>query len=95
MRAGGAQDEVDRLRSEIDHLQTALASRDVIGQAKGILMERHGIDADEAFERLVRISQTTNTKLHAVAATVAERAGEPGGDGHRPATLDAEPTAVD
>jgi len=99
MRAEGARDEVDRLRSEIDHLHTAVASRDVIGQAKGILMERHGIGADEAFERLVRISQTTNTKLHAVAATIAERGGErggePGRDGPAPNARDAAPTPVD
>jgi len=101
MGAGAEQDEVDRLQTKIDHLQAAVASRDVIGQAKGILMERHGIGAEEAFERLVRISPTTNTKLHAVAATIAERVGEPGGDdgdggdGHRPDARDAEPTPVD
>ncbi|WP_267936116.1 ANTAR domain-containing protein [Saccharothrix sp. S26] len=42
-------------------------SRDLIGQAKGILMERHKITADEAFAKLARASQGTNTKLHDVA----------------------------
>lgn len=67
MGAERAHDEVDRLRTEVDQLQEAVESRDVIGQAKGVLMERFGITADEAFDHLVHISQTTNTKLHAVA----------------------------
>lgn len=49
------------------HLQTALASRDVIGQAKGILMERRKITAKRAFELLVRASQRSNRKLHEIA----------------------------
>ena len=56
-----------QLRAEVQGLREALENRDVIGQAKGILMERHGISADEAFGRLVRISQDTNVKLHTVA----------------------------
>ncbi|GAA1309732.1 hypothetical protein GCM10009634_75020 [Saccharothrix xinjiangensis] len=42
-------------------------TRDLIGQAKGILMERHKITADEAFAMLVRSSQSANTKLRDVA----------------------------
>ena len=53
--------------------QTALDSRDVIGQAKGILMERRGLPADEAFDVLRRASQDLNVKLRDVAATLAER----------------------
>ncbi|QYG92283.1 ANTAR domain-containing protein [Iamia sp. SCSIO 61187] len=70
----------DDLRSEVDNLRTALAGRDLIGQAKGILMERHGITADEAFERLVQISQTTNTKLGEVAALLVGSDGRAGDD---------------
>ena len=44
----------------------ALSTRDVIGQAKGILMERFGLTADTAFAMLVRASADTNTKLRAV-----------------------------
>lgn len=60
-------------------LEEALASRGVIDQAKGVLMARHGVDADEAFQVLRRRSQLTNTKLREVAAaivaeTVAEQA---------------------
>jgi hypothetical protein len=43
--------------------RSALASRDVIGQAKGILMERFGTDADSAFDLLKRLSQASNTPL--------------------------------
>lgn len=50
-------------------LANALASRGLIGQAIGILMERYRLDPDRAFAFLVRTSQDGNIKLH----TVAER----------------------
>jgi len=53
-----------------EQLQQALNSRVVIEQAKGILMERHGCDADEAFERLRVESQRSNRKLRTLAAEV-------------------------
>ena len=45
----------------------ALGTRDLIGQAKGILMERFSVDDDSAFQMLVRSSQETNVKLVDVA----------------------------
>lgn len=48
-------------------LQLALRSRDIIGQAMGILMERHGITDREAFDRLSRSSQNLNMRLKDVA----------------------------
>lgn len=51
-------------------LAEALRSRDVIGQAKGILMERRGQSADEAFAVLQRASQDLNIKLRDVAQTL-------------------------
>ena len=48
-------------------LAQALVRRDVIGQAKGILMERYKISGERAFLVLTRVSQTTNRKLHDVA----------------------------
>jgi GAF domain-containing protein len=54
------------------HLRAALLNRDVIGQAKGIIMERYNIDADTAFSTLKRISQDQNNKLHEIARQVAE-----------------------
>jgi GAF domain-containing protein len=49
-------------------LRTALESRAAIDQAKGILMARHRLSADQAFQVLVRMSMQTNRKLRAVAA---------------------------
>jgi GAF domain-containing protein len=49
------------------NLNTALASRDVIGQAKGILMYRDTLTGQQAFDVLVRASQDTNMKLVDVA----------------------------
>ncbi|HWG15031.1 MAG TPA: GAF and ANTAR domain-containing protein [Streptosporangiaceae bacterium] len=55
-----------------EQMRRALANRDVIGQAKGILMERHRITADEAFKLLADQSQRANLKLADVARTLAE-----------------------
>ena len=55
----------------VGQLRTAMANRDVIGQAKGILMERHRLTADAAFHRLAEASQRVNKKLVVVAAHVA------------------------
>lgn len=52
---------------QVADLRRAIASRDLIGQAKGILMERFGLDERRAFELLVRSSQDTNIKLADVA----------------------------
>ncbi|MDR6415720.1 GAF and ANTAR domain-containing protein [Pseudarthrobacter sulfonivorans] len=52
---------------EISQLNQALDTRDVIGQAKGILMERFKITAQQAFQVLIRASSETNTKLRDVA----------------------------
>ncbi|MFZ2178081.1 MAG: GAF and ANTAR domain-containing protein [Rhodococcus sp. (in: high G+C Gram-positive bacteria)] len=51
-------------------LQSALASRDVIGQAKGIVMERYGVDAVRAFELLSRLSQEWNIPVAEIARRV-------------------------
>lgn len=51
----------------IAELTKALDSRDVIGQAKGILMERFGLSDQQAFDKLVSSSQDTNIKLRDVA----------------------------
>ncbi|WP_037255622.1 GAF and ANTAR domain-containing protein [Kibdelosporangium aridum] len=49
----------------------AIDSRDVIGQAKGILMARRGITAEKAFDELRRASQNLNIKLTEVARILA------------------------
>jgi transcriptional regulator with GAF, ATPase, and Fis domain len=58
-------------------LEVALKNRDVIGQAKGILMERHRLSDDEAFQRLTRASQHLNVRLAAVAEDLARTGQEP------------------
>ena len=55
-----------------ERMERALRNRDVIGQAKGILMSSHGVAADTAFEMLRTHSQRTNCKLVAVAGRVVE-----------------------
>lgn len=54
-------------------LRQAIDSRDIIGQAKGILMLRRKISADQAFELLRRTSQELNVKLAELARTLADK----------------------
>ncbi|MGL5830352.1 MAG: ANTAR domain-containing response regulator, partial [Angustibacter sp.] len=63
---------VTRLRDEVDGLRQAMRSRGLIEQAKGMLMERYGCDADAAFGRLRRLSEHANLKLADVAAGLVE-----------------------
>lgn len=53
--------------------EMALASRDVIGQAKGILMNHFKVDATRAFEMLKSVSQNENTPLRSVAQRIIDR----------------------
>jgi hypothetical protein len=55
----------------------ALASRDVIGQAKGMLMERHQINAEEAFDRLRQLSQKYNIPVAELSRKIAANAERP------------------
>lgn len=55
-------------------LNRALASRDVIGRAKGVLMERFRVEDARAFEMLVESSQQANMKLHDVASWLVSEA---------------------
>ena len=56
---------------EIDQLGRAVLSRNIIGQAQGILMERYNIDAAQAFDYLRRISSHSNRKVVDLAAEIA------------------------
>ena len=64
--------ETRALAEENEHLRRALETRDVIGQAKGVLMERFGTDAERAFEILVKLSQDSNTRVADVARRLIE-----------------------
>ncbi|HVV36038.1 MAG TPA: ANTAR domain-containing protein [Acidimicrobiales bacterium] len=69
LRAQGVADkaQLSALQSEIASLRTALESRAVIEQAKGIIIGSTGCDADAAFDVLARQSQHENRKLREVA----------------------------
>ncbi|TKV29380.1 GAF and ANTAR domain-containing protein [Arthrobacter sp. NamB2] len=56
---------------KLHQFKDAIATRDLIGQAKGILMERYGITSGQAFIMLVQVSSQTNAKLLAVAEQLA------------------------
>ncbi|WP_329046420.1 GAF and ANTAR domain-containing protein [Amycolatopsis sp. NBC_01488] len=62
-----------KARETAEHLRTALASRAVIDQAKGMLMAIRQIGADDAFALLVEQSQRENVKLREVAERFVER----------------------
>lgn len=49
------------------NLRQALASREAIGQAIGILIERHKLTASQAFDVMVHISQRTHVRLREIA----------------------------
>ncbi|MFI8193739.1 GAF and ANTAR domain-containing protein [Streptomyces sp. NPDC085946] len=60
----------------VDQLEHALETRHAIGEAMGILRERHGLSEEAAFDALRRISQHHNVKLRDVAHSVlAEELG--------------------
>lgn len=59
-----------------EQLESALSTRDRIGQAKGIIMERYDVDDVAAFEMLRKLSQDSNTRLAEVAARVIETRGK-------------------
>jgi GAF domain-containing protein len=61
----------------IENLHSALSSREVIGQAQGILMERERISADQSFDVLRRASQFLNVKLREVAQTLVDTGERP------------------
>lgn len=90
------QERIGRLEDRVHGLSQALRSRDVIGQAKGVLIAHLQIDADAAFAVLVRYSQHTNTQLAEIAAALVARVRDRG-PAPQPAVLAellAEPRAA-
>ncbi|MDY6996153.1 MAG: ANTAR domain-containing protein [Actinomycetota bacterium] len=59
-----------------EQLESALSTRDRIGQAKGIVMERYNIDDVAAFDMLRTLSQDSNTKLTDIAERVIRTRGQ-------------------
>ena len=52
--------------------ESALVSRDLMGQAKGVLMNQFSIDAVRAFEMMVQQSQNTNTPVRIIAQQIVD-----------------------
>lgn len=59
--------KLDDAEEHVAQLERALSSRVVIGQAQGLLMERVGLDADQAMAYLKRASVNLNRKLVDIA----------------------------
>lgn len=64
--------EREAMQALAANLETALTSRAVIDQAKGMIMARLGVSADDAFARLVKLSSHLNVKVRDLAALVVE-----------------------
>jgi len=58
------------LQDTVRSLTTALESRATIEQAKGVIIAAAGVDAEEAFARLVKMSRATNVKLRVLASQI-------------------------
>lgn len=72
--AGVLQNVAEResLEKLAANLEKALTSRSAIDQAKGVVMARLGVDADDAFARLVQVSSRLNVKVRDLAQLVVE-----------------------
>lgn len=55
------------MEAQVSQLEEALASRTLIGQATGLLMAQEGLSSEEAFQKLVKVSQNANIKLREIA----------------------------
>jgi response regulator NasT len=64
--------EIQALGEKVTQLETALERRAVIERAKGILMERHGVGGQEAFELLRSNARASNRKVVDLARAVSE-----------------------
>jgi hypothetical protein len=94
---------IDAVRE--DHLTKAVRRRDLIGQAKGILMEREGCTGDEAFRLLGAMSLQLNRPTLDVASAVVKEVetrsfrtrfgGSPGSEGEEAAGEGSSPSDED
>ncbi|MFC4784164.1 ANTAR domain-containing protein [Nocardioides sp. MAHUQ-72] len=73
-----AAGDLEAMAEEIEQLREALSSRATIDQAKGIVMAQVGCSADEAWRRLVKMSNDTNVRVADVAAAVVYRVARSG-----------------
>ena len=64
--------EAARLNEKVEQLQSALERRAVIERAKGIIMERHGVDDVAAFERLREHARSSGRRVVEIAQAVLD-----------------------
>jgi hypothetical protein len=74
VKAEADKAHADAVTQENEQLRRALYTRDIIGQAKGMLMERCDVNAAAAFNLLVTQSQKSNTRLEELARKLIETA---------------------
>jgi hypothetical protein len=79
-KAGEPNDPTAFLLERTIQLQTALDSRVVIEQAKGIIAARESISPDEAFQKIRRQARSERRKLHDVAAEIVSASAQAGGE---------------
>ena len=65
-------EEQSRLETKVEQLESALARRALIERAKGIVMERHGVDEREAFELMRDHARSQSRRVVDVALAIAE-----------------------
>lgn len=63
-------------QQHVHQLEEALMTRQLIGQAVGLVMASQKVDSDAAFNMLVRISQNTNVKLRDLAERLIDRSSD-------------------
>ena len=86
-----SETEIAYWKTRADQLQTALDSRIVIEQAKGVYAERMGCDPETAFSILRRESRSKRLKLHEFATRVVASAAAAGSPGRR---IDGSPAGL-
>lgn len=80
--------EFEARGSQLEQLEEGLKTRTMIGQATGLLMAQEGLTSDEAFQKLVKVSQTSNVKLRDIAQRYVEDwENRAQGDAHSPLNL--------
>ncbi|MDX6476853.1 MAG: hypothetical protein QOH95_2364 [Gaiellaceae bacterium] len=72
------RERIAQLEAENEHLRIGLASRIVVEQAKGVLIERLDLPADDVFELLRRASRRSRMRLHDLAAEILRSRVTPG-----------------
>jgi hypothetical protein len=69
--------DLDELRARVEQLQTALDSRIVVEQAKGMLAERFHLPVQDAFLLLRYAARSSRTNLHTLAQEILSNGSTP------------------